>query len=478
MPSFLPPNLLALFAPRPPLRFEKPYTKLPWDKPREGKYAYDGVSDLLDKFEKAEDQPLPIREETKEERKARIRGMQLEQHKREMQDELLEWDPNKNREATVDPYKTLFVARLDHNTSEKRIKHEFEQFGRVVEVKLVLDKQGKSKGYAFVEYDNEKDMRYAYKQGGNIKLDGRQLLVDVERGRTVEGWRPRRFGGGLGDTRAPKKKGERKSKHSVAVISLHDHIEAKDGRVARTTIPNNHRYNKYDSEDRGGGSFTKTHRNFDGAKDKEKSEEGNRARFHPRGPPERKGLQYSRGGFDFGDGGFFGTDVQRFDSRNSNWKGNKERKGSGNRNHDEDMGGISRYSEKYIPSGRDDRPRAARAGEKREYRERDSSRDSGREWDKGKRPHMDDDGEGGDRPRGSGRHGDRTREQYIPRHNDSKEQGEKRDYTMANDGWGGGKLDGKVGSRYNVGRIAALGTRELASQRPRYREVKREGEKR
>jgi len=27
-------------------------------------------------------------------------------------------------------------------------------------------------------------------------------LVDVERGRTVKGWKPRRLGGGLGSTRA------------------------------------------------------------------------------------------------------------------------------------------------------------------------------------------------------------------------------------------------------------------------------------
>ena len=66
-------------------------------------------------------------------------------------------------------------------------------------------------------------------------------------------------------------------------------------------------------------------------------------------PLKRTGLQYSRGGFDFGDGGFFGN-SQRVDTRSINWKGNIERKGSGNRNHDEDLGGISRYDERYIPS--------------------------------------------------------------------------------------------------------------------------------
>ncbi|XP_025052097.1 U1 small nuclear ribonucleoprotein 70 kDa isoform X3 [Alligator sinensis] len=41
----------------------------------------------------------------------------------------------------------------------------------------------------------------AYKHADGKKIDGRRVLVDVERGRTVKGWRPRRLGGGLGGTR-------------------------------------------------------------------------------------------------------------------------------------------------------------------------------------------------------------------------------------------------------------------------------------
>ncbi|KAK2153456.1 hypothetical protein LSH36_296g01008 [Paralvinella palmiformis] len=41
----------------------------------------------------------------------------------------------------------------------------------------------------------------AYKHADGKKIDGRRVLVDVERGRTIKGWRPRRLGGGLGGTR-------------------------------------------------------------------------------------------------------------------------------------------------------------------------------------------------------------------------------------------------------------------------------------
>ncbi len=41
----------------------------------------------------------------------------------------------------------------------------------------------------------------AYKNADGKKIDGKRVVVDVERGRTVKSWRPRRLGGGLGGTR-------------------------------------------------------------------------------------------------------------------------------------------------------------------------------------------------------------------------------------------------------------------------------------
>jgi hypothetical protein len=41
-------------------------------------------------------------------------------------------------------------------------------------------------------------MKVAYKEAEGMKLGKGRLLIDVERGRTVKGWKPRRLGGGLG----------------------------------------------------------------------------------------------------------------------------------------------------------------------------------------------------------------------------------------------------------------------------------------
>ena len=51
----------------------------------------------------------------------------------------------------------------------------------------------------------------AYKHADGRKIDGRRVLVDVERARTVKGWRPRRLGGGLGGTR----KGRSRCEHQI-----------------------------------------------------------------------------------------------------------------------------------------------------------------------------------------------------------------------------------------------------------------------
>lgn len=68
-------------------------------------------------------------------------------------------DPNTNEEATNDPFKTVFVGRLSFETSETKLRREFEASGKVKQVKLVVDKKSsKPRGYAFVEYEHERDM--------------------------------------------------------------------------------------------------------------------------------------------------------------------------------------------------------------------------------------------------------------------------------------------------------------------------------
>jgi len=135
-------------------------------------------------------------------RKKRKMREKTKREREKIEDIAKDWDPQKDQKATGDPYRTLFVAKINFNTSEHKLKREFEIYGPIKKVRVIQDKDGKPRGYAFIEYEREKDMRNAYKQADGKKIDGRRVLVDVERGRTVRNWRPRRFAGGLGNTRA------------------------------------------------------------------------------------------------------------------------------------------------------------------------------------------------------------------------------------------------------------------------------------
>jgi U1 small nuclear ribonucleoprotein 70kDa len=58
------------------------------------------------------DTPPPTRVETKEERIERRRREKAEQVAYKLEREIANWDPNNINNATEDPFKTLFVARI------------------------------------------------------------------------------------------------------------------------------------------------------------------------------------------------------------------------------------------------------------------------------------------------------------------------------------------------------------------------------
>ncbi|XP_021718463.1 U1 small nuclear ribonucleoprotein 70 kDa-like [Chenopodium quinoa] len=197
-PTGLTPNLLKLFEPRPPLEYKPPPEKRKCP-------PYMGMGQYVNLFAEPGDPEYapPVKEgETPSQRRARVHQLRLEKGAAKAAEELEKYDPQSDPNATEDPYKTLFVARLSYETSESRLKREFETYGPIKRVKMIYDKEtNKPRGYAFIEFSHTRDMKAAYKQADGRKIDGRRVLVDVERGRTVPNWRPRRLGGGLGTTR-------------------------------------------------------------------------------------------------------------------------------------------------------------------------------------------------------------------------------------------------------------------------------------
>ncbi|XP_030524435.1 glycine-rich RNA-binding protein 2, mitochondrial-like isoform X6 [Rhodamnia argentea] len=72
----------------------------------------------------------------------------------------------------------LFVGGLSYDTNEPVLKDAFNQFGDIVEVKVICDHvSGKSKGYGFVQFEREAAASTALKEMDGKSLDGRDIRV-------------------------------------------------------------------------------------------------------------------------------------------------------------------------------------------------------------------------------------------------------------------------------------------------------------
>ncbi|KAI8989506.1 hypothetical protein BDB01DRAFT_782165 [Pilobolus umbonatus] len=193
MTDKLPPNLLKLFAPRPPLTYNPPLDKDPGK--RRG-CVVGSIAPIIPQLRNYDPNYIPWKSlEEKRREKAEIKRKKAEET---LNTALSQYDPEKDPNIDGDPFNTLFVTHLSPELTESDLAREFELYGQIKKIRLIRDKEGKSRCYAFIEFEREKDMRAAFKDADGLKILGRRILVDVERARTVKGWKPRRLGGGLG----------------------------------------------------------------------------------------------------------------------------------------------------------------------------------------------------------------------------------------------------------------------------------------
>ncbi|CAL5336894.1 unnamed protein product [Camellia sinensis] len=109
------------------------------------------------------------------------------------------YDPFGDPKLIGDPYCTIFVGRLSHLTTEQTLRKAMSKYGKVKNLRLVRHiVTGASCGYAFVEFETEREMRHAYEDAHHSLIDDSEILVDYNRQQLMPGWIPRRLGGGLG----------------------------------------------------------------------------------------------------------------------------------------------------------------------------------------------------------------------------------------------------------------------------------------
>jgi cold-inducible RNA-binding protein len=76
----------------------------------------------------------------------------------------------------------LYVGRLAYATTDDTLKQLFAAFGTVVSAQIITDRDsGQSKGFGFVEMENDDAAQAAIKGMNDKEVDGRTIIVNIAR---------------------------------------------------------------------------------------------------------------------------------------------------------------------------------------------------------------------------------------------------------------------------------------------------------
>jgi RNA recognition motif-containing protein len=72
----------------------------------------------------------------------------------------------------------LYVGNLPWTFNNNQLLDTFKPHGNVISAKVVMDKEsGKSRGFGFIEMENDNDANSAIKALNGSELNGRKLVV-------------------------------------------------------------------------------------------------------------------------------------------------------------------------------------------------------------------------------------------------------------------------------------------------------------
>lgn len=102
----------------------------------------------------------------------------------------------------------IFVAKLSFDTQSEDLREAFEAFGTVSSAKVIDDKEtGRSRGFGFVEMDDDQEALEAIRNLDGSELDGRTIVVKKAEPR--ENRSNNRGGGGYRDNRGGNRNSNR-----------------------------------------------------------------------------------------------------------------------------------------------------------------------------------------------------------------------------------------------------------------------------
>ncbi len=98
--------------------------------------------------------------------------------------------------------KKLYIGGLSYSTTQDGLRDAFSKAGVVSSATIITDKlSGRSRGFGFVEYENDADGDKAIEMWNGKELDGRRLTVNEARPMEA---RPPRRGGDFNSYQSPR----------------------------------------------------------------------------------------------------------------------------------------------------------------------------------------------------------------------------------------------------------------------------------
>lgn len=87
---------------------------------------------------------------------------------------------------------SIYVGNLQYSSTEEQIEQLFSEYGKVSSVKLIKDREtGRSRGFGFVEMEEEEGAKAAIEALDNKEYHGRNLRVNEAKQREAGEQRPR-----------------------------------------------------------------------------------------------------------------------------------------------------------------------------------------------------------------------------------------------------------------------------------------------
>ena len=88
------------------------------------------------------------------------------------------------KETKMNRSNTIYIANLPEKITEETIESKFSKFGDIKTIRLIKDKDNKTKGFGYVDYETEKAMKLACE--GKIKIKDKEIKIEQAKSSYIE----------------------------------------------------------------------------------------------------------------------------------------------------------------------------------------------------------------------------------------------------------------------------------------------------